>query len=310
MSDLLQHKLSNLELPPPAGNWELIAARLEKERIQSDVVLSEKLGQIELPAPLAAWSNISRVLEPETTTREKAPVIPIMRNRWLAAAAVIGGITLAIWVFRLNQSGSSPTPPAAITQTNPATAPKTVTNEGGVDMSGTVASLIGNIPQRVKVSEYSQPRAQQIVTAASYDSPAASTDNADSDFDHVSPGRYVPSENVAELKGVNAPLIRDSRGRVIMDVDLLKKGSDEYIYVTGPNGEQTRVSARLLSVLIYMNNDSGNQGDYLDFLYNRSETWKKKFEDWRNKLLEQSSFVPSGNTFFDILELRELLKDN
>lgn len=314
MSGTLQNKLSNLELPPPPGNWERIASRLDREWVAAEQSVAQKLEGSTLAPPEDAWNNIAAAIDPPVSVEEHpAKVIPIMRNKWLAAAAVIGGISLAIWVFRLNQQ-SGQVPPALSNPSASRTTPAQKLPEESVtiDAAGPIASMISNIPQQVSVGQfYSSVKKQydRSSTPIEYDGYQAAQSESEPDQE-ASPGRFIPKEETAVITGVKAPLIRDSRGRVIMDVNLLKKGSDEYIYVTGPNGEQTRVSARLLNVLIYMNNEDGSQGDYLDFIYNRSETWKKKFDGWRNKLLEQSSFVPSGNTFFDILELRELLKEN
>ncbi len=316
MSGPFQNKLTNLELPPPPGNWERIASRLDKEWIPAEQAVAQRMDQSSLAAPEDAWNKIAEAIDPPVVAVEHpAKVIPIMRNKWLAAAAVIGGISLAVWVFRLNQQ-SGQAPPALVNPTASQTTPaeKLPEESLAIDAAGPIASIIGNIPQQVIVGQpYFEPFRKQLYPSqvpVEYDGYQEDSQAASEPDQEVNPGRFIPKEDQAVITGVKAPLIRDSRGRVILDVNLLKKGSDDYIYVTGPNGEQTRVSTRLLSVLIYMNNEDGNQGDYLDFIYNRSETWKKKFEGWRNKLLEQSSFVPSGNTFFDILELRELLKEN
>jgi hypothetical protein len=95
-----------------------------------------------------------------------------------------------------------------------------------------------------------------------------------------------------------------------MNMDLLTTAASNYISVTGPNGEQTRISTKFANYLMYLNKDGGDNEEYIDYLIRNSNFWKTRFEQWRNKILQQASFIPSSTNFFDIIELKELLKDN
>lgn len=83
---------------------------------------------------------------------------------------------------------------------------------------------------------------------------------------------------------------------------------DNYISVTGPNGQQTKISSKFVNVLLYMNNDSNIEQfeGYFSKTFLESLVWKSKFQDWRNKIL-QTSLIPSADNFMDILELKDLI---
>jgi hypothetical protein len=88
-----------------------------------------------------------------------------------------------------------------------------------------------------------------------------------------------------------------------MDLSVITRPGNPYITVTGPNGSQTRISNKFLPCLSYLNNDHG--------IYNpEGMQWKERFQEWRNKLLSEGSFVPSASNFFDIFELKEMIQDN
>jgi hypothetical protein len=116
----------------------------------------------------------------------------------------------------------------------------------------------------------------------------------------VKPDYYDINKSTYNL-GMQASLIRNESGDIIQAPAVLRNGSnDEYISVTGPNGQQTRISAKFADVLLYLNKNENLQ----------NEEWQRKFEDWRGKIM-QTSFIPSSNNFLDILELKDfILKDN
>jgi hypothetical protein len=41
----------------------------------------------------------------------------------------------------------------------------------------------------------------------------------------------------------------------------------------------------------------------------RSISWKQRFHNWSNKLMNSTGFIPAASNFMDIVELEELLKD-
>src|SRR5690242_2547379 len=69
MSSPIQNKLLHYEVPPPAGNWEKIAASLDEVHPGS---LSEKLYHFEAAPPQDIWQKINQKL----SSKNQARVIP------------------------------------------------------------------------------------------------------------------------------------------------------------------------------------------------------------------------------------------
>lgn len=103
---------------------------------------------------------------------------------------------------------------------------------------------------------------------------------------------------------VSAPPIRDEEGNLIMDIQVISDPGQPYIVVTSPNGDQTRISRKFLHYLSYLNGDYS----YAD-MNSEGQQWKTRFEEWRNELLKEASFIPTANNFFDIFQLKELIED-
>jgi hypothetical protein len=102
---------------------------------------------------------------------------------------------------------------------------------------------------------------------------------------------------------VSAPLLRDKRGNIIMDLGLISNPREPYIVVTGPNGKQTKISNKFLKCLSYINGSSSADTDL------EGMECKSRFEEWRNKLLSEAAFIPTANNFFDIFEMKEMIQD-
>lgn len=125
--------------------------------------------------------------------------------------------------------------------------------------------------------------------------------------------RYSHAEYIQSIRNtspisINGPSIRDTNGRIILDPDLVTApGDKDYIIVTAPNGEQTRISSKFLYLLSSLNEP--DQTEYKDLPSWIRAGWKKRFNQWTVKI-QQSSFVPSASNFLDVFELNELIKDN
>ncbi len=103
---------------------------------------------------------------------------------------------------------------------------------------------------------------------------------------------------------IPARLIRDANGNVIMDLNLITTPDAPYITVTGPNGSQTRISSKFLGFLRYLNGDAQDDAANYDEII-----WKEKFNSWREKLLNENSFIPAANNFFDIFEMKDIIQE-
>ncbi len=280
-----QHHLNNLQVTPPPEAWEHIASQLPAGTDALEMQLSQKLYNYEVLPPADIWQSINVALGPP----RPASVIPFRKITIAAAvAAAIAGIT---WItFNYNNSDSSTSATVSATPvTNTPVAPTAVT-------PGALAAIPATGPRNiVQHAVNSISRATDTEHAFFVDEPA----NISYAGLNVQPA--VVSNNTAE---VEAPPIRDSNGNIILDQQFLTKGNNDYVTVTGPNGEQTRISARFLRMLTNFSNDDEPGSSLEDII------WKNRFREWRNKLRQQISFIPSATNFLDIVELKNILQEN
>ena len=302
MSVNIQHKLLQYEMPPPTGTWENIARRLDNEFDRYESKISENLNEAVLEAPALAWQNIAAVLD---ENKEPAKVIPLYSRKRIAMAAIVIGLVITgAWFFRQSIfTNNNSIGTASIKQAFPITDNNSDEIVKTDELSASVAQIV---PRKVRVKP-AIPIAEQValLTSRLFET---------EELMNFSEPRIISTQNfhVVDATGeasVTAPLIRDANGKIIMDYSLITSGSGNYFTVTGPNGEQTRISSKFANFLAYLNNSSNEKEEYLDFLFQRNTAWKKRFEEWRMKILQQASFAPSGFTFFDILELKDLIKD-
>ena len=108
---------------------------------------------------------------------------------------------------------------------------------------------------------------------------------------------------------IAAKPIRNANGEIIQNTQMKINHDDkQYISITGPNGQQTKISSKFLHLLLFINDDSDiDQVDgYFDKNFLESLIWKSRFQEWRNEIIN-TSFVPSLANFMDILEFKDLI---
>lgn len=298
MSTVLQTKLLRHEMSPPKGNWEAIAARLDTEFNSQDIIVSQKIDTIEAAPPSDAWKNILLSLEEKNTAHTPAKVISINWKRWAVAAIVIGIASTMILLY------NSTKPSDEVVTTNSGTIAPEKKNDSKNNIA-TAPVTPSKVPVIPAVTNKNNNKTLTASLAESFKRKPHPIHSSSSVEENI-----ITPVDITETAAVTAPLLRDSKGNVIMDMNLLTTSSSNYISVTGPNGEQTRISTKFANYLMYLNKDGGDNEEYIDYLIRNSNFWKTRFEQWRNKILQQASFIPSSTNFFDILELKELLKDN
>ena len=282
MSDLLKNKISGYEVQPPADVWKNIASELNESKTFQP--LSEKIYHYEVPPPANSWSNISSLLQKEV----KAPVKMGRLFMKLAAAAVLIGLILMSSLYFIHQQTSIGGKNVASLPDQPS--PTNIESPSPQDQPLPDRKITSSLPtisftmnREKPVARNRYPARRRVLTAA------AITDHS-----------FALNSETNNIV-INSSLIRNESGDVIQDPFIITGGdNDEYISVTGPNGQQTRISAKFANVLLYLN---GNE-------QMKDAEWQKKFQEWRRKIM-QTSFIPSSNNFLDILELKDfILKDN
>lgn len=309
MSPNLQHTLSNLELAPPPEAWKAIASRLDAEFDVQDSGIAQKLSDTALTPPPGSFDAIMTKMDAVSPAPSGKParVVSMAYRRVAIVAAAVVLIALSAWYFMSSGSGTTPAavPGIAVTDDNniipeasASVVPSPVTQE-----RITQARVIRRSPRMIRQYADVPPG---MITQAVY-SPYENTGTDVPALQHAGIDDLTPV-NTINRPNVPGPLIRDANGDVIIDRNLVVSPDNNYIIVTGPNGEQTRISAKFLDMLESMNAEEVPDG-YFDMIFRENTLWKSRFRQWRNKLLQQSTFIPSATNFLDLLELRDMLED-
>jgi len=324
MSEQLAHKMIRFEATPPADAWEAIAARLEddkqhaplatkmnhfesappgdawkaiEERLEDDsryASLAVKMNNFDAAPPPQSWKSIAAILDEPGET-----AIPVTGNRTriiyrFAAAAAVIGLLIGAWMFMSNNTGAD-----QLVKNNNIPAPA-----GKTPVENNQASTTNDQPARNR-----ETVALQQTGGQEYNKPRNNLSAAEHNTHEL---KYAIINSIPAYENdpiiISSEPIQDKDGRVILDMDVLTTNSN-YLTVMGPNGQVTRISAKFASVIRYLNGNNDNDAEeYLDKVIKESDTWKKRFQEWRNKI-SQSSFIPSSANFLDIIEFKELIQE-
>ena len=292
MSTPLIEKFLHYEETPPPSAWQYISGALAGDDQQA--TLAGKLNSYEVEPPPAAWTNIAAIL-----TGSIPEDVPVKSNRRmliykLSAAAVIITVVCFGGVYLFTKS--TPQPQMAISpgafnkpkQGNLlAPTPKNRIQQSGTSRSLAILRKAGSVFTKKKRKSFFKEETKILRTAV------------------VS--NMLFADTLLSIM-VNTKLIRNEKGAVIQNLSLLGNGDEQYIDVTSPNGEQTKISGKFLHALVYLrdNNYLDNFQGYIDNSFLESLMWKLRFERWRKKLLH-AQLIPSSNNYLGILQFKELI---
>ncbi len=281
MTQDLQYRLYNADIPPPADAWTNIIEQLDSDTRQK---LSIKIQQATIEPPTAAWDNILSQLE----GKDQARVIPI-GGRWkkIAIAAVaIGILLLAGLTYYMSEETTDPDSGLTKQQVTPPVNNNDTQADKPVDAPATTST---------QVQSYAGTSAAIAIPVARRNNPPTRV-------------RYARIENT-ELRATNA----ENNMNVVSAIDQpVTTRPDayiepkDYLTVTAPNGQPARISAKFTDAVGYMYTDE--PADNLSAAL-KSISWKRRFRSWSNKLMSNPAFIPAATNFFDIVELEELLKE-
>jgi hypothetical protein len=312
MATNIKHTLLNLEIPPPPGVWPHIAARLNTEFDAEEVPVAQKMFDLSVTPPAAAWEKIAAHLPQQQIARKEGTLISLSVRKTIAAAAMVL-LTLGAWYF-LDKANNNDDHNVAVKATTTSTVDKSATSQIRTPAADTeideqsVASLSHKPIASLSVADAGiinarfANRNRVLRTGSLFYQPIATSYSG---FDEEHSVEFTEANSPA----VEAPLIRDANGQVIMDKKLITSPDDCYITITSPNGEQTRISSKFLHIISTLNDDVEPQ-DYLDFMMQENSLWKIRFSEWKEKFMTQASLVPTATSFTDILELKDLLMEN
>lgn len=283
-----QNKIKDYEIIPPQEVWNKVAEQLDEEFDPAETSLSQKLADFEVEPPSVIFDNVMTGIASESISQSSTPVLRFPRKR-VAIAAITIGLALLSLLYFLNPASKS------FTQ-----------------------SSVVSIPKRDNPEKPSPSEIEVKVNPGQPFNPIASPGDPDKKFvlaeqrtprnarkSRPSSIQTVLPANSENNISVTAPPIFDGTGNVIMDETLISTPDENYIIVTSPNGEQTKISRKFMKMLTVMN--GGNDNYYVN---PENFLWKMRFEEWRSKLLQQASYIPTANNFLDIMDLKELLQEN
>ncbi|WP_276481246.1 anti-sigma factor [Paraflavitalea pollutisoli] len=306
MSANNKHILHDYETPPPAGVWDTISARLDTEYDAREGRITDKLYAWEATPPPAVWQQIHLALEVNEAARETAQssaapakVIRLPFRQIAVAAIVLIVAGLVTWSF-LNQEQATtaqggPQIPAAVADTDNT---KVQPSLPAVD-----ASIAIRPRQRIDVARRVSSDARLIPGYSA----AVIEEDPFNDIQYAAV-KDMRAQTTTHRTGIKAPLIKDANGNIILDKNLIISRDKNYIIITCPNGEQTRISAKFLPVLTDLN-AAADPTEYFDAVIRESSIWKGKFTQWRYKLMQEASFMPTATNFLDIIALKELIEE-
>lgn len=301
MPESRNHRLYSLEVTPPAASWDRIAERIVVECKTTELLLGDRLQQATIAPPETSWNAIEKYLISNAPARPASAMI-FRISHWKWAAAIFILILLAGLYFLLPESGLQPQQ-AVISESKPVFAPNRIPAQE--------ANKQQVPPQQANnIKPGLQPVPNKKVAIASNNKQAATPyqdSRSDTDvplyYANLLPGEYgMAKSNIT----VNAPLLRDQSGNIILDAQLLTSGNSNYITVTAPNGQPARISSKFLPVLAYMNQQPADN-EYMSLVVQESLFWKLTFDEWRELLLKEASLTPAAGNFMDILELKNIL---
>lgn len=248
-------------------------------------------------------SGLEEAAVPEPQMTAKVIGLPFRR---VAAAAAILLLAVAAW-FALHDNRSATTPGNHMT-----VLPQPGQNKTIVPQNNDVAPQDDFVTvQKRSSSQKSAPvamRQEKKIISHSNNLPEVNPELLADNLPHAGLQRIHPVIS-KEAPNVAARPIRDSKGNIVLDKELIFTPDNNYIVVTGPNGEQTRISSKFLPMLSSLNGSTEGQ-DYFTFFLNENSIWKLRFDQWRNKMLSQPSFIPTATNLVDLLELKDILQEN
>jgi len=284
MDDRIQYKLFNLEVAPPENAWDNIESALNNEKAKT---LIYRFNQYAVIPPADIWEKIESELSGKSAPRGR--VFPINLRKLAAAAVIIGLISTASWFYL--QGGK-------VDSMSSKSATAALVVPGISDSPGQ-----GFKPSNPNASPAMQ--VEQITTAAPVI--RLSKTNESISGDYKSKERNYSSHDLQSNSTgdqpifINAPAILGKDGRPVIDYQLLVSNDKNYVTVTSPNGQQTKISAKFLPILSYL---AGHSSSSLD-----THEWKARIEQWKKRLLEDPDFIPAAGNFLDLPELTKVFEE-
>ncbi len=283
-----QHKIEQLAITPPSAVWSNITNSLDNE----NSTWQHKVTAFEIVPPQHNWQHIANTLAANekiisiTPTGKKV----VLLNFKMAAAAVLIGIALT--TLLLNKK-----PPLLQSQT--ATISPVVQQP--------VLQANDTIPTTTSLTAAKQTTANSNITLHKKNKPNTIID-IDTNYNKT---LLLANTTEIELSNPTDKLftkLTNTNGEQTNDIAMLNT-PNSYINITGPNGDQIKVSAKFSKMINLLKERDTTKTEYLDKIIKEGALWKMKFKTWREKM-NNSNITPTPANFMNIIELSKILKEN
>ncbi len=292
MSKTYKDKLISFEVQPPPAAWSHIAEELHGNK--ELFTISNKLFDYEVNPPIDAWNAITASLKDGKTLHN--PSLIKQKSRLLsysmAAAAILAAVMIG-FIYLNNKdvfSNKLAIRPAFDTK---------------------FKDTLSEEPVARPLPLISKQDAEEIMEAPPATILKTNKNNTKNNkvLQNTIVKKLLFPGNELQI-AIAAKPIRNANGVIIQNPEIINPGS-KYISITGPNGQQTKISSKFLHMLLFINDDSDidEVDGYFDKNFLESLIWKSRFQDWRNKLIN-TSFVPSSTNFMDILDFKDLIMND
>ncbi len=289
MSELLKNKLAQFDATPPKGVWDEIA--IELDNISAYKHTSERLFNYEATPPGGTFEKITFTLDNDLPQKQ-TPVKKITTFlKWSVAAAVL--LAVATTGLLLFNKKSAP---------QIAALPMTDTNNNLPSLQSPGLALNNtedDLPATTEAEENLKPQLKQLVAKNSHSEQLYSGNRNIHPAEPAEVGLITTKAKVH----IDPPRIKESLAELAAKFVL----NGNYITISGPNGETKKISLKLFNAVYghnFLNNSDADPNTLVE-----SAVWEKKLSEWRNKIV-QSGFVPNAGNGMDILNLKELIREN
>lgn len=314
MSEQLKYKMQNLEMAPPPGAWDFIAAQLDKNAVTGLPAIQHKMNTLTAKPPASAWKEIEKELD-----KNDEKVIPISRSKkigywkYAAAAIFIGLVATGVSLFFNSNQKSLP---SNLKNEQVAKADNNLVTQQSNSSTQASAQVDNQSTQTLPDTEENKSTSINDISSTPYTSSRLplETQNENEYNDALAMNEtslqkasadevsyadlYNPSEGIRMIA-------REVNGNIPGGINAVTAGNN-YFITNGPNGEVVRVSNKLSNIIPLLSDDNTTQ-EYLDVVIKESAIWKQRYDNLRNKM---SKIAPSPNNFLDIIQLTKALKED
>jgi hypothetical protein len=276
MSSVIQNKILNYEVSPPAGVWKKIEDALDESELAQE--FPSRLYGAEVIPPVSAWNKIANSLDAdqEAAIPQHRKISPLLK--YAAAAIVIGLLAWGGIQLLNNRSGNKEVVKQEVIQPEKDN-PGSLTDQNNNTPDENIASADNSISSEEARNDAALEASKK--TFAKLDMPVKNR------IKEIAAGYYFASSVGDE----NIP-------GIIPNEDINPGNlSSRYITLMTPEGNIIRMSKKLTDMVCCVSGEDEN------------EDCKDQMKKWREKIICSPTCHSTGS-FMDMLDLVEALQDN